>query len=425
MRIAVLTDLLRPNGAGLMALSQATLLSRSGTDDVRLFAAAATDSIQRRQPVSVDAFLADDRPWDTVVSPSDHRHLRRGFRRWLDDGLAAFEPDVVLCHNIGRVLDQPDVADLSQATPTGFVLHDDWFLTDAHYTYATGSDLRRDMEPFRTKAPTAHAFDHLWDVQRRAGRLVGIAPSAWLHRRWRASYPHLPCLHLTNPVDEEVFALRDRAEARRTLGIDERAQVIGFVGAPHSARKGLARLAAAVGILAGQGRPVLLLVVGGSMSTCGTTALGYLRDGFLTDHLPGTPVLDSDLPAAAETVTVVVGGVPRSAMADLYGAMDVLVHPSIIDNLPTVPIEAGMVGTRCLATDVGGTAETIAEPDGLVPAATSTTAWAQRLATELDHRRTHDPSARTARRARQVERFSVAGHVARLVPTVRWIAGVT
>ena len=100
---------------------------------------------------------------------------------------------------------------------------------------------------------------------------------------------------------------------------------------------------------------------------------------------------------------------------DRYGAANVLVHPSRIDNLPTVPIEAGLTGTRCLASDVGGTSETIADTDDLFPADIAIEDLGGRVSTALDESWSETTDDRMARRVAQVDRFSVETHRSEIV----------
>ena len=120
--------------------------------------------------------------------------------------------------------------------------------------------------------------------------------------------------------------------------------------------------------------------------------------------------------------TIVVGDATRSMLADLYSAMDVLVHPSLIDNLPTVPIEAGLVGTKCLATDVGGTAESIASTVDLIDPEIEPMAMAYAIRAAIDAAAAETGADRLARRASLLERLGHAEYRPRLEAAIQWIA---
>ena len=161
--------------------------------------------------------------------------------------------------------------------------------------------------------------------------------------------PTVPCLHLQNPLDTEAFPLSSRSDARARLGLRSDSTIVGFVGGPNQPRKGFGRLASAVGQLIHKRKDLILLAVGGSDSSIGASAAQVLSPASPLNAGLERPPAPGVAPSIASN-TIVVGGVDRSLMADLYSSMDLLVHPSAADNLPTVPIEAGLAGTRPLAT---------------------------------------------------------------------------
>ena len=113
----------------------------------------------------------------------------------------------------------------------------------------------------------------------------------------------------------------------------------------------------------------------------------------------------------------------RSLVPALYGAADVLVHPSIIDNLPTVPIEAGLCGTRCLASDVGGTRETIADTSDLFSIDAGPNEIGLRISEALSEAKRETSRDRQLRRNAQVERFSIDQHCDALVSIFDGVIG--
>lgn len=417
MRVAVVADLLRPNGAGLMALTQAQLLSMD--HDVMLLTASSPSKLGE-EGYSHRTFTSSEAILDKPLSPAHSFRNRRDFRAWLVEQLRGFKADIVMLHNVGRVLDQGQVADLSRTVPVGMTLHDQWFVRDAHYTFTHNGTVRHEFEPDR--APdVAHGYRHLTTVAARSGRLVAIAPSQWIRSEWQQVFPTLPCIHLRNPVDVETFPLIHRSEARARLGIADDAQIVGFVGGPSHVRKGFVRLNAAVRQILGEQVNLILIAVGGHSSSLGDRAMrsidadSPLRVGEGRSSVPGV-----DKSIAAHTV--VVGGVSRDLIPDIYGAMDVVVHPSVIDNLPTVPIEVGLVGTRCLATAVGGTSESIASPDDLLDPSIDPSGLAMAIRTALNEASNEDMEAREQRRATLVSRFGSETHRPLLSASLRWIA---
>ncbi|MFN3255108.1 MAG: glycosyltransferase [Ilumatobacter sp.] len=414
MRVSILVDFLRPNGAGLMALLQGQLLRDAG-HDVSFIAAAASDEISSaiaESGIRISAFLHSEQPFDRTLSPRDFLTLREDARQWMQNELTSQNADILCVHNCGRLLDQHMVSDLSRQLPVVMTVHDEWFLTDAHYRLNIDSELVRSFEPHRDASLARHRYEHLDEVSARAGNLTIIAPSSWLFERCRRRFPGLRCIHLRNPVDPQLFDAMGRTEARSLLGVDQRVPLVMAVGNPREKRKGLGHLAQSMNLV--EGNPILL-VVGGSSSYVGQEASSFIEPGCLQAVLDENRVPDLRLHGYQDRA-IAVGGCPRSMMRLLYAAADVVAHPSVMDNLPTVPIEAGLVGVRCLATDVGGTSETIADADGLFPHHASAEFLADRLAIELRRSRDETAEVRSERRKRQLHRFSPERHLELLEP---------
>lgn len=418
MRIAVVSDMVRPNGAGVMALLAADILTGAG-HHVRLISGAMDAHLERQLSSAHDGafgFTHDERALDGSITESDHVAFLRAFRRWFDAQLDAWEPDVVYVHNCGRVLSQLDLADLSRRIPVVHTMHDEWFITDAHYTFRSSAEapVVRTFEPGRSEAVLEHRYDHIFDVPERIGAFTAVAPSAWLADRARRVFPTLDVVQLENAVDTESFELQDRSAARALLGLPADRAIVLYVGSPTQERKGFQafeRAMRAVNLTAGQ--PVRV-VAGGAAS--------MVSDSFASEILPG-PIADNLArpprnPLGAIGVVgdaLVLSGLDRSLMPALIGAADVLVHPSAIDNLPTVPIEAGLCGTRCLASDVGGTRETIADLADLFPLGISAGELGARIATAIDESKAETVAERQARRGIQLERFGIDRHRDRLL----------
>ena len=418
MRVAVVTDLLRPNGAGLMALAQADILSHD--HEVALLSGSASGTLGSSL-FDHRTFMGSEIILDQPLTTSEGLHLRRDFGAWLATNLNDFGADVVMTHNIGRVLDQNQVTDLSRTVPVGATIHDQWWIRDAHYTFRHNASVRHEFEPRRARGG-AHGYGHLASVGQRAGRLVGIAPSRWLRDEWAAVYPTVPCLHLQNPLDTEAFPLSSRSDARARLGLRSDSTIVGFVGGPNQPRKGFGRLASAVRQLIHKRKDLILLAVGGIDSSIGARAAQVLSPASPLNAGLERPPAPGVAPSIASN-TIVVGGVDRSLMADLYSSMDLLVHPSAADNLPTVPIEAGLAGTRPLATAVGGTEETVAFEADLLDPEIGTAALAGVIDAELDAAKVESDEVRRARRDILSARFGHATHRPLLNGALHWIVG--
>ena len=150
-------------------------------------------------------------------------------------------------------------------------------------------------------------------------------------------------------VDTDRFhPTADRAAAKRALGLDAAAPVIGTVGRLEP-RKGTATLIAAVAALRDAGRrDVTALVVG---------------DGPLRGELAA----DAERRGIASQVRLLGD---RADVRDVLAALDVFVLPSRTEGMSNALLEAMSMALPVVATAVGGTPEVVADGRSglLVPA---------------------------------------------------------
>lgn len=133
---------------------------------------------------------------------------------------------------------------------------------------------------------------------------------------------------IPQPVDRDRFSpvSDDRAaELAEELGFPTEKRVLLSVGR-LTERKGMHHLARAASVLAEREAPVRWYVLG---------------EGPLRDRLESIPIVEA------------VGRVPYDRIPDYYRAADLLVHPSLIEGLPNVLLEAAACGTPSLARDAG------------------------------------------------------------------------
>lgn len=418
MRIVVLSDMVRSNGAGVMALLGADILA-DANHEVIVLAGAMHADLERQLATDLHdavAFTNDEAALDGSVNALVSEAFLEAFRVWLSSQLERIQPDIVYIHNCGRILSQRGLADLSRRIPVAFTMHDEWFITDAHYTFRSRVDgaIVRTYEPHRSTHPLVHRYDHLFDVANHVANLVILAPSAWLADRARVVFPTLDIRHLPNAVDTSLFDLQERTEARQRLGITTDRPIVGFVGNPTQERKGFSEFESAVQkVKADDGSSPVRLIAGGAVSATTGSAHELIGPGPI-HHLLHAPNLAAPQPKVRGD-GIIVSGLDRADMAAFYGAADVIIHPSIIDNLPTVPIEAGLCGTRCLATDVGGTRETIADAADLFAGNISSSDLAERISSALSAAKSENANDREARRTSQLERFGIERHCSALL----------
>lgn len=133
---------------------------------------------------------------------------------------------------------------------------------------------------------------------------------------------------IPQPINFEQFqpvSKKDRAEIRKHLGISRDKRVLLTVGR-LSERKGMFDLMAAAKSLADSEAEIRWYVVG---------------KGPLRKKLEQTPLV------------VPTGRIPHKKMPDYYHAADLVVHPSLIEGLPNVLLEAAACGTPTISRNVG------------------------------------------------------------------------
>jgi glycosyltransferase involved in cell wall biosynthesis len=179
-----------------------------------------------------------------------------------------------------------------------------------------------------------------------------------------------------NGVDGETFTLRDRAEARRRVGIDHEGPVIVYVGNVKVA-KGARDLVEAMAPLARRhGRADALLCVVGSG--------------------------EADAEVAARVRDLGLGSTVRLCGRQLHteipywmSACDVFCLPSHMEGCPNVVLEALASGKAVVATRVGGIPELVADgKNGVLVPPRDPEALAAGLAAALG--RPWDPDAQRA-----------------------------
>lgn len=243
--------------------------------------------------------------------------------------------------------------DLPAGVPVAWTLHDmNPFTGGCHYDAGCGrwSDRCGECPQLGSDEPE-DLSRRVWRRKREAfaaldpDRLHLVTPSAWLADEVRRSSllgGRFPVTVIPNGLDTREFAPRDRAEARRVLGIPFDARVVLFVA--HSVgerRKGFGLLAEALGRI-DDVPGLFLLSVGGERPKVGTKMPGRHVEFTADDRL----------------------------LSLVYSASDLFVLPSLQDNLPTTVLEALACGTPVVAFRVGGVPEMV-RPDRtgkLVPA---------------------------------------------------------
>jgi glycosyltransferase involved in cell wall biosynthesis len=156
-----------------------------------------------------------------------------------------------------------------------------------------------------------------------------VAPSSWIEQKARQSplLGSFPILRIPNGLDGGAYAPRSREEARQRLGLPLHARVILFSAhiLDNNPRKGGDVLMQALTILGPQKDWILALMGEGGESWRVPIPVHNL--GFHSDP---------------------------SDIARCYAAADVVVIPSVLENLPNTLIESLACGRVVVASDCGG-----------------------------------------------------------------------
>jgi len=270
------------------------------------------------RPVSKD-FSA---PWAPSLTPGRVRRLA---------------PDLVHLHWTSYgLLNIEDLARLG--APIVWTLHDMWAFTGGcHYSLGCPRFQQAcGACPILSSSEENDLSRRVWRRKHRAWRnliLHTVAPSRWMAERARESslFTGRDIHVIPNAIDVNLFKPEDRGAARDRLGLPQGPKLIlfGAVDSANNPRKGPHLLRAALEKLSERIRePVELVVLGqNSPSPEGVFPLPTHYVGSLSDD---------------------------SALVTLYAASDVVVLPSVEDNLPNIAMEALSCGRACVGFHIGG-----------------------------------------------------------------------
>jgi glycosyltransferase involved in cell wall biosynthesis len=261
----------------------------------------------------------------------------------ITDPVRSLRPDVVQFHWINKGFVRIEtIGKLTQ--PVVWTLHDMWPMTGGcfhsedceRYTSSCGHcpklESRRENDLSR----------RIWQRKRRAwGRnsITVVCPSEWMAGRARRSslFSGNRIEVIANGLDLNRYQPVDRGLARHWLGLPQECKLMMFCAVKGELNpfKGFQYLSGLLEALYERGRQEKLeLVVLGDASSqiLSQSALPVRYLGHLKDEI---------------------------SLALIYGAMDVLLSPSVADNLPNTVMEAMACGTPVAGFRVGGIPEMI------------------------------------------------------------------
>ncbi|MCF0073423.1 glycosyltransferase family 4 protein [Dyadobacter sp. CY261] len=199
-------------------------------------------------------------------------------------------------------------------------------------------------------------------------RLTLVSPSRWLNNlvQQAALTRGMPSMTIPNCIDTDFFKPGDRTAARNALGLPVDKKLILFAGAnTQDPRKGFAYFQEAIQ------NPAL-----------SESEVMILGKGDLSDFM--------DMPVKVHFL----GKISDPAqMVQAYNAADMLIAPSLEDNLPNTIMEAMACGTPVAGFETGGIPEMIGHLEtGYIAAAKSASSLSEGIQWVLNHNANGDIS---------------------------------
>lgn len=366
MRTIVICDFLRPNGAGLMAINQAKCLSSFSQTKILSLAAPGASVRDSLGNLDSSSYTFNEAFFDFPLSSRSTSRVLVDAFDWLLREIRDFGPDFLFLHNVGRFISHDQLAFLTRLWPTIFTMHDEWLYSDSHYQLNVDGEIEYSFEPHSERNPLIHDYLSLLNFPTQVDSFLAIAPSMWIRERLRQTWPSIRSIHLPNPIDLSEFKPVDRQVARERLGLSSSAQIVGFVGSPSNKRKNFRLVSRA--LASDQLKDVLIAVLAPGPGFRGFVASDFVVPGGQLDRKLPAPNAGTWQLGKIRSNVLITGDLPRREAKYFYNAVDLIVHPSFGENFPTVPLESNLCGVQCLASNVGGTSETVNSKEDLFDA---------------------------------------------------------
>lgn len=254
------------------------------------------------------------------------------------------QADIIQLYNThGGYFSHMLLPELSRRAPLVWRLSDMWPMT-AHAAYSYGCECYKKGPEVCVCALDSYpgigrdTKKMLWEAKERVyaqlKNLTIVAPSSFLEKAARESklLGKFPVVRIPNGIDTRVFSPQNKAEARAALGIPHDVRVVLFSahGLDNNPRKGSEELKKMLNALGPQKNILLVLVGEGGESfrvPFPVRLCGYIAD--------------------------------RVQLANIYSAADILLLPSMAENLPNNLLEAMACGLPAVAFDTGGIGDAV------------------------------------------------------------------
>ncbi len=225
---------------------------------------------------------------------------------------------------------------LNLGKPIVWTIHDMWAFTGGCH-YSRGCERFRSHCQFCPYLKKPGEYDLAFEIFEQKEKLLAqapltfVAPSQWLHNltRQAALIKDFPALCIPYPIDTTVFQNKNKTEMRQKMGLPLDKKLVLFAGAnTQDVRKGFVYFQEAVNNVGQEADDVEVLIFGKSQPDAYRELTRSVHDlGKLSD---------------------------LTNIADAYAAADLMVVPSLEDNLPNTVLEAMACGTPVVGFDIGG-----------------------------------------------------------------------
>ena len=252
--------------------------------------------------------------------------------------------DIINLHWINGVICNKDISKIKK--PIIWTMHDSWPCCGAeHHPNIIENDNRWKEGYYKYNKPkSTKGIDlcrKVWNQKKKYlsnKKIVFIAPSNWEYEILKSSklFGNSKCIVIPNIIDHSVFYPKDKVSAKNLFNIPSNKNIIGFGAAydidnPKS-MKGSYFLVEALSKI--KNPQDFFLVIFGPVSDVFTKKINipFFASGYISNS---------------------------NILSTIYSCCDVIINPSLIENLPTTCLESICCGTPVVAFDVGGTRDIV------------------------------------------------------------------
>lgn len=263
------------------------------------------------------------------------------FSSRLVDQINSFNPDIVHLHWISNGMLR--LEDLSKIkAPLVWSMHDNWLYTGGCHIswsckkYTVECNQCPVLKSQKNKDLSFRTFQRKKKVFSKLSKLHIVGLSRWITNcaKDSALLKDRPITNLPNPLDVSKYNFLDKSVARKILGLPDQIKLVAFgaVSATSDVNKGFQQLSSALQFIT---QPKTELIVFGATKP-------EIPNSELRFPIHYAGYLHDDI-----------------SLRVLYCAADVLVVPSLQENLSNAVMEALACGTPVVAFDVGGNSDLI------------------------------------------------------------------